>query len=305
MRTTLPSPFAYTAARRVVGLFTLLLALVAFTTGCDSTGGLDDEAPEEATVSAEETAESIAFSLAEETGGTTDDLASGAALLGGGLSNSAGALAKAITRDRSCTYSDASQTWDCSLEVSGSNNRIDSLRFTRAYQIQFFSGDSPVRRPADADSMTLAIAAGNGAVKTERIDNAHELLPATWSMAKTATSGEFVARLLDGPSGRDVSETYTGPRRERTRTAEIRKTRVDDLVWRRGTPGRPISGTIEGTYTADVEILRPDSSTVTRTVDVAYVATFTEDGAEITFEGGGERFNGETFSFDVTTGSVE
>jgi hypothetical protein len=40
-------------------------------------------------------------------------------------------------------------------------------------------------------------------------------------------------------------------------------------------------------------------------VSVTYVVTFSEDGAEITLTGGGERFDGETFSFNRTSGVLE
>jgi hypothetical protein len=271
----------------------LAVALVFAVTGCDSSGGLQD-APDadDAVVSAEETAESIAFSVAEETGGTVEDLGSAAGL----LQARTGLDAKSFSRNRSCDYDDEAS-------VERENPRISSS-LSRSYQVQFFDGETPVRFPGNADSLTYALQEGSGSVEGPRIENEHTLLPATWSIARTATPGEFTVRLVDSTAGRDVEEEFSGAVRERSRTAQIRKTRVDALTWRRGTPGRPVAGTIEGTYDADVEITRADGSTLNRTVSVSYVVTFSEDGAEVTFEGSGERFNGESFSFDPVTGET-
>ena len=278
----------------------LAVALVFAVTGCDSSGGLVNQPDaDDAVVSAEETAESIAFSVAEETGGTIEDLGSAAGL----LQARSGLDAKSFSRNRSCDYDDEAMRWTCEASVERENPRVSSS-LSRSYQVQFFDGSTPVRSPADADSMTFALLEGSGSVETRRIENEHTLLPATWSIARTDTPGKFTVRLIDGPAGRDVEEEFSGAVRERTRTAQIRKTRADALTWRRGTPGRPVDGTIEGTYDADVEITRADGSTLNRTVSVSYVVTFSEDGAEVTFEGSGERFNGESFSFDPVSGDT-
>jgi hypothetical protein len=109
--------------------------------------------------------------------------------------------------------------------------------------------------------------------------------------------------LLSDSAGRDVREEFSGAVRERTRDAEIRKTRSGELVWREGEG--LVGGTLEGDYRATVEIQRANGSTVTRSVDATYVTTFSEDGATIEFTGGGERFDGETFGFSLTTGEIE
>jgi hypothetical protein len=109
--------------------------------------------------------------------------------------------------------------------------------------------------------------------------------------------------LLSDASGRDVREAFTGERRTRTREAEIRRTRAENLVWRRG--DGLVDGIIEGAYDATVEIERADGSTVGRTVSVTYVATFSEDGGAITFTGGGGPFDGETFTFNPRTGDLQ
>ena len=299
---TFRSASVWSAARRL-GVFALLLAVVALT-GCDATGDLDEG--DELAVTAEETAEAIAFSAAEETGGTAESFADAAVLLTNGTSSSGfDGLAKSITRDRSCTYDDTQKSWSCDFSVVGSAGRLDSINVERSSRAQFFDGDAPVVRPADADSMTFEIVSGSGLIQTPRIDNSHALLATKWALARTPASNEFAIYLLSPPAGRDVSESFVGPRRSRTREAQIRKTDARGLLWRSGTPGRPIDGTLEGTYAATVEIERANGDTVTRSVDVAYTITFHEDGAEITFTGGGERFAGQSFSFNVETGLLE
>jgi hypothetical protein len=297
-RFSLTSTSTLPAQLRGLGALTLALAVVLLLAGCDASGGLSDDNTE--TVSPEETAEAIAFSLAESTGGTADELGDAAALAGGATSSAA--AAKDITRSRECTYDDSARRWTCDVQVNGSRGRVDQVDFDRVYRAQFFAGTTPVRQPAEADSMTFEIVEGSGRVQTARIDNAHELQPSTWALSGTQGT-TYTINLLSETAGRNVDEQFTGPRRERTRTAEVRKTRVNDLVWRDGEG--LVGGTIEGAYDATVELTRADDSTVTRTVNVTYVATFSEDGGEITFTGGGERFNGQTFAFDVGTGQLE
>jgi len=291
------------ASGRRLGTLALLIAVVALA-GCDSTGDLDEG--DELVVTPEETAEAIAFSTAEETGGAAESFADAAVLLTNGTSSSSfDGLAKSITRDRSCTYDDTEMIWSCDFSVVGSAGRLDSINVERSSRVQFFDGDTPVARPADADSMTFGIVSGSGLIQTPRIDNSHALLSTTWALARTPASNEFAIYLLSPPAGRDVSEEFVGPRRSRTREAQIRKTGARGLLWRSGNPGRPIDGTLEGTYAATVEIERATGDLVTRSVDVAYTITFSEDGAEITFTGGGERFAGQSFSFDIETGTLE
>jgi hypothetical protein len=264
--------------------------------GCDSSGGLDEDT--DLTVSPQETAESIAVSLAESTGGTAGELADAVAIAGG-----EGAVsAKAISRSRECTYDDTEQTWTCVVEVSGSRGRVETLDFDRTYEVQFFSEGTEVRFPADADSLTFQIVRGSGVFETERINNSHELRPATWSLGDNS-NGTYTVQLLSEEAGRDVTEQFEGAVRVRTRDATVRKTRTDGLVLREGE--RLVAGTIEGSYEADVEIERANGETVSRSVSVTYVATFSEEGAEVAFTGGGERFTGESFMFNLATGELQ
>jgi hypothetical protein len=291
------TPRSFFLSRSLAAIAAVAAALILFA-GCDSTGGLEDDPG--VTVTAEETAASIAQSLAESTGGTADEFADAAAILGG-----AGAsTTKDFSRSRDCSYDDSEQIWTCTVEVSGSRGRIDTAEFDRTYRVQFFAGDAVVRRSSEADSMTFEIVEGSGRFETARLDRSHTLIPATWAFSE-ASGDSFGIDLLSANAGRDATAEAVGrdSSRTRTRNAEVRKTRVEGLVYREN--DGLVAGTIEGTYEADVEIERADGDTVSRSVSVTYVATFSADGAEIRFTGGGERFNGESFTFDRTTGALE
>jgi hypothetical protein len=282
---------------RHTALFGAMLFALAFTVGCDSGGGLDDDA--NTTVSAEETAESVAFSTAEATGGTTAELADAAAVASGAATKM---RAKTVTASRECTYETDTEMWTCRFSVEGSRARIDTINVEREYRAQFFSGNTVVRAPADADSMTFEIVRGSGLTETARIENSHTLIGSTWTLSGLQTDA-YTIRLLSSEAGRDVNETYTAPRRSRVREASVRKTRIDEVVWAEGQGLQ--SGTIEGTYDAAVDIERLGGETVTRTVNVDYEVVIADGQATLTFTGGGERFTGERFSFDLSTGELE
>jgi hypothetical protein len=282
---------------RLAAVFTVAFSLV-LVAGCDSTGGFDDETV--SPVTAEETAESIALSLAKSSGGTASDFEDASALIGGASASTA----KDLTRSRDCSYEGTAQTWTCTVAVTGSRGRLDTGEFNRTYRVQFFAADAVVRRSTEADSMTFEIVEGDGRFETTRLDRSHTLIPATWAFSE-ASVDSFAINLLSANAGRDITaETVReDSSRTRTRNAEVRKTRVEGIVLRREVG--LVAGTIEGSYEADVEIERADGDTVSRSVSVTYVATFSADGAEIRFTGGGERFNGESFTFDRTTGALE
>jgi hypothetical protein len=278
----------------LLGLLSLVVVLAA---GCDAGGDLNDTST--ATVSPEETAESIAFSTAETTGGTAADLSDAAALA---QSTASTVQARAVSGSRSCTFEDAPQTWTCSVGVSGRGGRLDTIDVDRTYRAQFFSDGAIVRAPAEADSMTFEILSGSGTIETARIDNSHTLLGSSWALGGLQTD-TYTIDLLSEQAGRDVTESVSGARRSRVRDASIRRTRVDGVQWRVG--GGLAAGRIEGTYAASVEIERASGDTVTRTVDLSYDLVIADGEAELTFTGGGERFTGEVYTFDLSTGEME
>jgi hypothetical protein len=291
--------FVSTSIASLARSVALLLAVAVVLTGCDSNGGEDDSS---ATVSPAESAEAIAFSTAEETGGTLDDVENAISAFNDDLS-SANSASKALSASRECTFDDDAVLYTCTVEVSGSSPRVSSASFDRTYRFQFFDGETAVRRSPEADSMTAELVSGSGSLQTARIDNSHEVLPATWSIARTATADEYAVRLLSQEAGRNVEENFTGPVRERSRTASVRKTIADDLLWRSGDGF--VDGRIDGVYNATVEILRADDTTVSRSVDAEYTIEFGESESVITFTGGGETFAGESFTFNSDTGEME
>jgi hypothetical protein len=278
---------------------TVLLAVALLLTGCDSNGGGEDP---EATVSPSETAEAIAFSTADETGGTLDDLNNAITAFNDDLS-SANAASKDLSASRECTFDSEAVLYTCTVEVSGSSPRVSSASFDRTYRFQFFDGETAVRRSPEADSMTAELVSGSGSLQTARIDNSHDVVPATWSIARTPTADEYAVDLLSEQAGRDVEENFSGRGRARPPTASVRKTVSNDLRWRTGDGF--IAGSLDGTYSANVEILRADDTTVSRSVDAEYTIEFGESEAEITFTGGGETFAGESFTFNSDTGEME
>ena len=280
---------------------TVLLAVARLLTGCDSNGGGEDPEP---TVSPSETAEGIAFSTAEETGGTLDDLENAITAFDDddALVQSTPET-KDLSASRECTFDSDAVRYTCTVEVSGSDPRAASASFDRSYRFQFFDGEAAVRRSPEADSMTADLVSGSGSLETSRIDNSHEVVPATWSIARSATADEFSVQLVGEVAGRDVEETFTGPVRKRSRTASVRKTLSNALRWRTGDGF--IAGSLDGTYSANVEIARADDTTISRSVDAEYTIDFGESSAVITFTGGGETFAGASFTFNSGTGEME
>jgi len=293
--------FASSSIPSLIRSLALLFTIAVVLAGCDSNGGAEDS---DATVSPAESAEAIAFSTAEETGGTLDDLENAITAF-----DDDDALVqttpetKDLSASRECTFDGDAVLYTCTVEVSGSSPRVSSASLDRTYRFQFFDGETAVRRSPEADSMTAELVSGSGSLETARIDNSHEVVPATWTIARTATADEFSVQLVSEEAGRDVEENFTGPVRERSRTASVRKTLSNDLLWRTGDGF--IAGNLDGTYSANVEILRADDTTVSRSVDAEYTIEFGESGAVITFTGGGETFAGESFTFNSDTGEME
>jgi hypothetical protein len=300
------SPFlsltSFQAARRLVGAAGLVLVLL-LSAGCDSTGGLADDG--DAAVTAEETAEAIALSTAENSGGTADDLATAAGLAASTLGTSRGgspAIAAAFERGRDCSYDGNAEAYTCTFIVTGSRGRIDTLDIRREVDVQFFANGTPTRRARGADSLVYRVRSGAGQVKTPRIDNEHTVVASAWSFSR-AGEGRWAVDLLSESAGRDVREVLSGPERERSREASVRKTDASGVVWQEGSG--LVDGSLAGSYDAAVAITRADDSTVERSVDVSYQIVFSDGAAEITFTGSGERFNGQSFTFDPASGELQ
>jgi hypothetical protein len=281
---------------------TCVLLLVLFT-GCDST---DSNSTEE--ISPDETAEMIAVTLAEENGGTADDLTSAqtyAQTLTTGPSAATDDAIKALARSysRDCQYSDAEQTWTCTVSATRSTDRSQAS-FDRTVEIQFLGADGQARRAyrvngEPAATLTYSVLSGSGTFDGPRMSSQHTLPApgedATFWTVDTPGTGRLT---INGSGSRTVSNGQEGFRGTRTRNATL-TTQAADVVVERGEGVQ--SGTISGTYDATVELTNNSGDSVNRTINVEYVATFTSDTVEITFTGGGERFNGRTFTFSSAT----
>lgn len=271
-------------------------------TGCDSSG----PAAEETEVAPDETAEMIAVSLAEENGGTADDLAS-ANFYAQDLSAAGDAASKIASRsfNRECDFADAEQVWTCDVAASRSNDRIDAA-FSRTVDVQFFDAEGQPRRNYEVNgqppaSLSYTILTGEGTFTSPRVSSEHTLpapgvdSPTTWTIDNPGTG----LLTINGAGSRTTDVTINGRRGVITRSAVI-TTQAGDIVLDRGEGIQ--SGTITGTYDADVLVTNDAGEEFSRTVSVEYEAVFTDGSVEITFTGGGERFNGQTFTFSSLTG---
>lgn len=290
--TRLLRPFAATSI--------LLLVLL---TGCDSTSSNNTEE-----IAPDETAEMIAVTLAEDNGGTADDLASAQNYLQNLMTgaNSVTPSAKAVSRsyDRDCQYDDSDQVWGCTVSATRSTNRTDAS-FDRSIEVQFLDASGQPRRAYDVDgepaaSLTYSLLSGSGSFDGPRMFSQHTVPapgePATFWTIDNPGTGTIT---INGSGSRSVNNGQESFRGTRTRDAVI-TTQATDVVVERGAGIQ--SGTITGTYEAQVELTNTDGDSVTRTISVEYVATFSGDTVDITFTGGGERFNGRSFTFSSATG---
>lgn len=291
-----------TSLLRPVAAASVLLLLLL--TGCDSTSPNNTEE-----IAPDETAEMIAVTLAEDNGGTADDLASAQNYLQN-LMTGANAVtpssAKAVSRsyERDCQYDEGDQVWGCTVSATRSTNRTDAS-FDRRVEVQFLDESGEPRRAYEvngepAASLTYSLLSGSGSFDGPRMFSQHTVPapdePATFWTIDNPGTGLIT---INGSGSRSVNNGQESFRGTRTRDAVI-TTQATDVVVERGEDIQ--SGTIAGTYDAQVELTNNDGDSVTRTINVEYVATFSGDTVDITFTGGGERFNGRSFTFSSATG---
>ncbi|PEN13509.1 hypothetical protein CRI94_09340 [Longibacter salinarum] len=273
------------------------VVLFLILTGCDSAGPSTD-AP---TVTADETAEMIAVTLAEDAGGTTADFVSIDQSFMSNLSSQK-ALSGSFSRD--CSYSDATQLWQCDVSASLTTDRSDAS-FSRTVEVQFLdSSDQPQRNYSvdgnDAASLSYTIVDGSGSFDGPRVSSQYGLPAPGESASSWTIDNPGTGRLtINGAGSRTVDASRSGRRGSRTRSAIV-TTQATDVILERGNGIQ--SGTITGTYDAEVILANDEGDEVSRSVSVEYEATFSNGVVEVTFTGGGERFNGRTFEFSSVTG---
>ena len=205
---------------------------------------------------------------------------------------------------RDCQYSDAEQIWSCTVSATRSTNRSEAS-FDRTVEIQFLDADGQPRRAYQVNgepvaSLTYSVLSGTGTFDGPRMSSQHTLPapgePATFWTVDNPGTGLLT---INGSGSRSVSNGQEGFRGTRTRNATL-TTQAADVVVERGEGIQ--SGTISGTYEAEVELTNNNGDSVTRSINIEYVATFSSDTVDVTFTGGGERFNGRTFTFSSATG---
>lgn len=287
----------FSSTRSAAWILAPVLALFLLT-GCDSTDSMNTDDVE---VQPEATAEMIAVSIAESNGGTADDLIAGGSDFDSNLKSG-----KAVSRsfNRECKYSDADQLWNCDVRALRETNRT-SATFERVVQVQFRDADGQPQRNYNVDgqtaaSMTYTILSGNGSFTSPRTSNSHTIpagdrSPSSWTFDDLGTG----TLTINGSGSRATTGEMSGRRGERVRNAVI-TTQAQDVVLQRGEGIQ--SGTLTGTYEADVTLTGDNGNEVTRTVSVEYEAVFSGGDVTVTFTGGGERFNGQSFVFNSGTG---
>ncbi len=281
------------------------LALALVLTACDSSGPSADETTD---IDPETTAEMIAVTLAEDNGGTADDLASADQYVRELQSGSNASIvdAKAVSRryDRDCTYSDARETWSCTVSAARTTDRTEST-FDRSVEVQFFDADGNAQRNYiangdTAQALSYTVLSGSGSWTAPRVSTQHTLPadgqpPNAWTVENPGTG----VLTINGSGSRSIRGEQMSRRGSRTRDATI-TTQASAVVVERGEGIQ--SGTIGGTYDAEVVLTNADGEEFTRTISIEYEAVFSGDTVSVTFVGDGERFNGRTFTFESASG---
>lgn len=291
-------------------LFVILLTLVFSLTGCkkNATDPIVDAN------TTEDAAESVANSLGEDNGGVADQMGDIADLSGSlGIQPEAAVLAEkyGISTTAGDTvyknYDAGTQTW--TLFVSRSKvNFLGLYRsgFTRTYNYQFINKNNvPQQRyitgTDTAYTIKFKVLDGSGYAFTRRMN--HRLLSLTSDWVVTGANTSTVT--INGTSTRIGADTLTTHNfvRSLNYTLDLafvnvtgpRAPRVGSGIGMARSP-RMTGGTITGTYTASVGVLRGDAYT-----ERNFTKTFT-----ITFDGSGGNINlnGRMFKVDLLYGEL-
>lgn len=273
--------------------------LMGLLVGCD---GLSDANPTADDDAVETAAASIAGTFAEDTGGTLDQI-NDVLLL---------AAPAALTKTDDAyerSYDPATQTWTVVVERErGVPGDKRYARFDRTYQLQFLNAAGVpqqfyVTNQDTAHSVVFDILAGTGTFQTPYLSHELNALSGHW----TVTNAHLSQVTVNGTYHREGVDTRTTLRRERTADHILDLTMTDLVVPRperlprtgpRHKLSKVISGTLAGTYHADVTVVRGEDVGET-TVDRTFEITFQDGEATISFEGGA------TFPANAETGDLK
>ena len=291
-------------------LFAIALALVFALTGCKKNA--TDPIVEANTT--EDAAESVANSLGEDNGGVADQIGDIADLSGSlGIQPEAAVLAEKYGLSTAAgdtvykSYDAGTQTWTLFI----SRSRVNFLGlyrsgFTRTYSYQFINKDNVpqqfYRTGTDtAYTIKFKVTDGSGYAFTRRLN--HRLLSLTSDWVVTGANTSTVT--INGTSKRIGADTLTTHNfvRSLNHTLDLTFTNVTGPRAPRAGSGigftrnpRMTGGTITGTYTASVGVLRGDAYT-----ERNFTKTFT-----VTFDGSGGNINmnGRIFRVDLLYGEL-
>ncbi len=259
-------------SRRDTGRFLLVLltlALAAFLAGCS-----DDPAAPAGTTDATATvdkdaAQAVAADVATDSGGLTDQLSDIALALnglgGGGAKDGQPSFPDSTfvhERSRSAIYDSLTGTW--TITLSRENGFPDGTPYhamTRVFTLRLLGpgGQPQMFRVVDGDTATsaeYAIVSGTGLLRTQR--RSHTLNELSGAFTITGLNQEML--VVNGTYHRDASNVLTTPRFVRTLDGVLDVTLTDVTV-----PRLPrvafcdgVSGSITGTWVADITVTRGD-----------------------------------------------
>ena len=257
------------ASRLLLALTTL--ALAAFLAGCsdDPTTPTADQTQATATVD-KDAAQAVAADVATDSGGLTDQLNDIALALGGlgGPGAKAGDQPSfpdssfVHERFRSAVYDSQAGTWTITLSrENGFPEGVPYHAMSRVFTLRLLGpGGQPQQfRVVDGDTATsaeYAIVSGTGVLRTQR--RSHTLNELNGSFTITGLDQPLL--VINGTYHRDASNVLTTPRFVRTLDGVLDVTLTDVTV-----PRLPrvafcdgVSGTIAGTWVADITVTRGD-----------------------------------------------
>ncbi len=281
------------AKTSLLALLTLLAAALLLA-GC---GNDDPVAPSASDVTADaDAAGVIAADVATDNGGLTDQIADLTVAVGG-LD-----AAKAVPdpRFQNATYDPASGTWTITVERErGDPEGVPYAHITREYTLRFLDAEGQPQpfRIVDGDTartVEFAIVAGTGTHRTLRFEQNLDALAAAFVV--TGVNTDLLT--INGTYSRDASNRFETPRFTRTLAGAFDAELIDVTVPRGAGHdfSQAVSGTITGSYVADITVERGDDY-LERHVDRTFTIVFGDGEATIAL-------NGRHYVANVATGEL-
>ncbi len=268
-----------------------LLAIVALLAGC---GDDSTTAPNSPPLTADkDAAEAVAADIGSENGGLTDQLADLSISLDGLNAAKDGPMIPQngfATRD----YDETSGTWTVTIDRErGDPEGTPYHSFNRVYTLRFLDldGESMQYRVVDEDTASTVefnIVSGSGDHRTRRMERT--LTELTGSLVVTNVNTEIVT--VNGSYHRAAGHHLETPVFSRTLDGVLDFELIDVMLPRgaRHNHAAAISGTITGTFVADITIERGDVYTVEH-IDREFTIVLGEGEGDMLMNGRRYRLN--------------